>query len=149
MHRVELIRVANFAKNESMAMDPHEKDLLRQKMADRMLSYLEGSHLVSCVSAHVFEEARMCELCQSLHSNELLVIKTRSGKKRMTALDCLKEMIRFKVADVEDLPKWLEKMKELRHEEARRKEEVSKAREEERRRLEKRVIVRKRTVSPS
>ena len=65
----------------------------------------------------------------------------------MTALDCLKEMVRFKVADVEDLPKWLEKMKGLRVEEARRKEDVIKAREEERRRLEKKVIVRKRPPS--
>ena len=144
MRRVELIRKPKFAKDRYMAMDPHEKDLFRQKMADRMLHYLEGSHLVSCVSAHVYDQPRICELCLQPHSNELLVIKTRSNKKMMTALDCLKEMVRFHVTDVEDLPKWLEKMKELRQEEARRKEELGKIREEERRRLEKRIIVRKR-----
>lgn len=132
-----------------MALDPLEKDHLRQKMATRMGSFLEGGTSVSCVSGHVFNELRQCELCGRVHAEEILVIKNRAHKKMMVSLDCLKEMVRFKVTDVEDLPKWLEKIKALWSEEDRRKEEEIKKRDEDRRRLEKKVIVRKRPTLPA
>ncbi len=78
-----------------------------------------------------------------------MVIKNRAHKKMMVSLDCLKEMVRFSVTDVEDLPKWLEKIKTLWGEEGRRKEEETKKRDDERRRLEKKVIVRKRPRLPA
>jgi hypothetical protein len=73
------------------------------------------------------------------------VIKNRGGKKMLVASACLKEMVRFQVTDVEELSKWLEKLKVLHSEMEIRKVEAAKAREEERRRLEKKVIVRKRS----
>lgn len=132
-----------------MALDPLEKDHLRQKMATRMGSFLEGGTSVSCVSGHVYAELRQCELCGRVHAEELLVVKNRASKKMMISVDCLKEMVRFRVTDVEDLPKWLEKIKALWAEEARRKEDQAKQREEDRRRLEKKVIVRKRPALPA
>jgi len=131
-----------------MALDPLEKDQLRRKMATRMGSFLEGGKTVSCVSGHVSSEPRECELCGRVHAEELLVVKNRAGKKMLLSVDCLKEMVRFHVTDVDDLPKWLEKIKTLWSEEAKRKETDAKVREEERHRLEKRVIVRKRTPAP-
>lgn len=53
-------------------------------------------------------------------------------------------MVRFQVTDVEDLPRWLDKLKDLKIEFDKRKQEQERLREEERRRLEKKVIVRKR-----
>ena len=132
-----------------MALDPLEKDQLRKKMATRMGVFLEGSKTVSCVSGHVYDEPRPCELCQRTHAEELLVVKNRAGKKLILSVDCLKEMVRFHVTDVEDLSKWLEKIKTLRHEEAKRKEDDVKIRAEERSRLEKKVIVRKRVPAPA
>lgn len=127
-----------------MALDPLEKDRLRKKMALKMGIFLESAMSVSCVSSHFYDELHFCELCQSTHAAEMLVIKNRSGKKMLVALSCLKEMLRFQVTDVEDLSRWLEKLKELRAESERRKQERELAREAERRQLEKKVIVRKR-----
>ncbi len=127
-----------------MALDPLEKEQLRRNMATRMGIFLEGSKSVSCVSGHVYAEPRPCELCQRTHAEELLVVKNRAGKKLVVSVDCLKEMVRFHVTDVEDLYKWLEKIKTLWHEEARRKDEDVKLLEEKRRQSEKKVIVRKR-----
>ena len=106
--------------------------------------FLESGKSVSCVSGHHYEELRPCDLCQTTHADDLLVIKNRAGKKMIVAVSCLKEMIRFQVTDVEDLPRWLEKIKELRVEGEKRKVEQRAARDEERKRLEKKVIVRKR-----
>ncbi len=131
-----------------MALDPLEKDHLRRKMADRMGIFLESAKAVSCVSGHHYDELRPCELCQATHADELLVIKNRSGKKMIVAVACLKEMIRFQVVvDVEDLGRWLDKIKELRSESEKRKVGQQAARDEERKRLEKKVIVRKRPVT--
>jgi hypothetical protein len=132
-----------------MALDPLEKDQLRKKMATRMGSFLETGHAVSCVSGHYCEVPGFCELCQSGHAEELLVIKNRSGKKLKVAAPCLREMVRFQVAEVEDLPRWLEKLKELRLESDRRKSEEQRQHEEERKRLEKKVIVRRRSSEPT
>lgn len=107
--------------------------------------FLELGHTVSCVSSHYYTEPHACELCQTVHANEILVIKNRSHKKMHVGLTCLKEMIRFQVTDVEDLTKWLGKLSELKVESEKRKEDELKAREEERSRLEKKVIVRKRS----
>ena len=130
-----------------MALDPLEKDQLRRKMAMRMGVFLESGTTVSCVSGHVYEEQHFCELCQSTHATHLLVIKNRAGKKMLVASSCLKEMVRFKVTDVEDLPRWLEKLNALEKEHVRRKAEQEQQRQEERKRLEKKVIVRKRPAS--
>lgn len=127
-----------------MALDPLEKEQLRRKMATKMGSFLEGAKIVSCVSGHTYEEAHYCELCQMTHTDEILVIKNRSGKKMHVASACLREMVRFQVTDVEDLPRWLQKLSELRTDMERRKLEREVARAEERKRLEKKVIVRKR-----
>lgn len=130
-----------------MALDPLEKEHLRRKMAAKMGIFLEGGVAVSCVSGHVYSEApHYCELCQSAHADEILVIKNRSGKKMHVAVPCLLEMVRFKVTDVEELPRWLEKVKELRAEEARRRADQEEARREERKKLEKKVIVRRRST---
>lgn len=127
-----------------MAMDALEREHLRRKMALRMQAFLEGSQMVSCVSGHFYEELHACELCGLTHTNDILVIKNRSGKKKMlVASSCLREMVRFQVCDVEELPRWLEKLKQLEAEHEVRKVELQKAREEERKRLEKKVIVRK------
>lgn len=125
-------------------MDPLEREHLRRKMATRMQSFLEGANVVSCVSGHFYEELHDCELCGLTHTPDILVIKNRSGKKKMlVASSCLREMVRFQVCDVEELPRWLEKLKTLEAENELRKVESLKAREEERKRLEKKVIVRK------
>ena len=131
-----------------MALDPLEKERLRRKMALKMGSFLEGGTSVSCVSGHYYGEPHLCELCQMTHADEILVVKNRSGKKLSVGLPCLKEMIRFHVTDVEDLPRWLEKLKELRVEHERRKVENEQLRQEERKRLEKKLIVRKRSAAP-
>jgi hypothetical protein len=128
-----------------MALDPLEKERLRRKMAARMQVFLEGTPLVTCVSGHCYEEPHACELCGDTHALDLFVIKNRGGKKMLVASACLKEMVRFQVTDVEELSKWLEKLKVLHSEMEIRKVEAAKAREEERRRLEKKVIVRKRS----
>ncbi len=132
-----------------MALDPLEKDQLRRKMATRMGSFLEAGPSVSCVSGHTCEEPGLCELCQRVHAEELLVIKNRSGKKLKVAAPCLLEMVRFQVAEVEELPRWLEKLKELRSEAERRKAEAQRQRDEDRKRLEKKVIVRRRASEPT
>ena len=75
-------------------------------------------------------------------------MKNRAGKKLSVAVPCLKEMIRFQVTDVEDFPRWLEKLKELKAEHERRKLENEQLRQEERKRLEKKLIVRKRPATP-
>jgi len=125
-------------------MDPLEREQLRKKMALRMGIFLESGNTVSCVSSHYYEEPHFCELCQSSHADEILVIKNRSAKKLRVASRCLMEMVRFRVTEVEDLPRWLGKLSELRLESERRKKEQEQARQEERKRLEKKVIVRKR-----
>lgn len=127
-----------------MALDPLEKEQLRKKMAVRMGVFLEGATAVTCISAHTYWEPHACELCQSIHAEEILVVKNRSNKTMRVALSCLKEMIRFKVTDVEELSPWLEKLKVLRVDMEKRKVENALAREEERKKLEKKVIVRKR-----
>lgn len=127
-----------------MALDALEKEHLRRKLATRMGTFLEGSHLASCVSGHYFDEPAVCELCQESHAEELLVIKNRAGKKMKLAASCLREMVRFQVADVEDFARWLEKLKDLRKESESRRAEESRLRDEERKRLAKKVIVRRR-----
>ena len=52
-------------------------------------------------------------------------------------------MIRFRVVDIEDLEKWLEKLKVLRQEAQKRKELALIQREEERKKLERKVLVRR------
>ncbi len=117
-------------------------------MAQIMGIFLESGSSVSCVSGHVYFEPHHCELCLTSHADEIMVIKNRSGKKLRVATPCLKEMVRFRVAEVEDLPRWITKIGELRVEAEKRREEELKAREEERKRLEKKVIVRKRSSEP-
>jgi hypothetical protein len=132
-----------------MALDALEKDRLRRTMATRMGVFLEGSTQASCVSGHHCDEVAFCELCQNKHAEELLVIKNRGGRKMMKVAEpCLREMVRFKVVEVDDLARWLEKLKGLRAEAAVRRAEQAKLHEEERKRLEKRVIVRRR-VEPT
>lgn len=126
-------------------MDPLEREQWRNRIALRMGSYLEGSTVATCVSAHYYEDPKMCELCQAEHGQEVYVIKNRSGKKLSVDLVCLKEMVRFRVVDVEELERWLPKMGELKLESEKRRIEVERQRQEERGRLEKKVIVRKRT----
>ncbi|MFM8270579.1 MAG: hypothetical protein ACKN9V_10365 [Pseudomonadota bacterium] len=128
-----------------MALDPLEKERLRRRMAARMQVFVEGTPLVTCVSGHCYEEPHACELCGDTHALDLFVIKNRGGKKMLVASSCLKEMVRFQVTEVEELPKWLEKLKVLHTEMEVRKIEAAKAREEERRRLEKKVIIRKKS----
>ena len=132
-----------------MALDPLEKELLRRKMALRMGSFLESGTSVSCVSGHVYEEPVPCELCLATHAEELLVIKNRPGRLMKVAPGCLKEMVRFRVTEVDELPRWLEKLTELRAEYARRKAELELQRQADRKRLEKKVIVRKRPTQPA
>lgn len=127
-----------------MALDPLEREHLRKKMATKMSIFLEGGSSVSCVSAHYHEEPALCELCQGAHANELIVIKNRSQRKMHVDLACLKEMIRFRVTDADDLTRWIPKLVELRSEYFRRKATLETLRMEERKRLEKKVIVRKR-----
>jgi hypothetical protein len=125
-------------------MDPLEKDQLRRKMATRMGIFLESGDTVSCVSGHYYFDLHFCELCQSTHTNDILVIKNRSSKKLRVAASCLREMVRFRVAEVDDLTRWLTKLTELKNEAERRKKEEELLRSEERKKLEKKVIIRKR-----
>ncbi len=127
-----------------MSLDPLEKEQLRRKMATRMSVFLEGGKLAQCVSAHFHPDApHGCELCLKAHAVEYFVIKNRGGKKFGASLDCLKEMIRFQVVDVEELSKWILKLPELRQEYAKKQEENRLHREEERKKLERKVMVRK------
>lgn len=129
-----------------MALDALEKEQLRKKMALRMGSFLESSDTATCVSAHYYWDARVCELCDAAHAEEVFVIKNRAGKKLHVASSCLREMVRFRVVnEVEELSKWMLRMPELRLEATRRREEEMKQRAEERKRLERKVIVRKKT----
>lgn len=130
-----------------MALDPLEKERLRKKMALRMGIFLEGGKTVTCISGHTYWEPHYCELCQETHSDEILVVKNRSGKNLHVALSCLKEMIRFQVVDVEELAAWLDKLKTLRVDMEKRKLEAEALRLEERKKLEKKVIVRRRNES--
>lgn len=128
-----------------MALDPLEKERLRRRMADRMTVFQETVNRLTCISAHHYDEPHYCELCQTQHTEEIVVVRNRSGKLLRTSPQCLKEMIRFRITDdVEDLAKWLEKLSLLRVESEKRKAENEKARAEERSRLEKKVIVRRR-----
>lgn len=131
-----------------MALDALEKERLRRKMAVQMGIFLESAKTVSCISGHYLEETGNCDLCGRNHARELLVIRNRSGKKMRVSLDCLKEMVRFQVCDVEELPRWLEKLKELKQDAEKRRQSALEAREEQRKKLEKRVIVRKRNNQP-
>ena len=131
-------------------MDPLEKEHWRRRIATKMGIFLEGASTVACVSGHYYDsEPYLCELCQTAHGNEVFVIKNRSGKKLHVESGCLKEMIRFRVVEVEDLGRWLSKMPELRAEAVERKRLLEIKREEERSRLERKVIVRKRIARDS
>jgi hypothetical protein len=132
---------------QTMAMDPLEKERWRRQLATRMHVILEGAKSVQCVSAHYYETPVFCELCQQKHAEELVVIRNRPGKNFHVAVTCLLEMVRFQVVDAVDLGKWTQKMKLLRLEHEKRKQEEGKLREEERKRVEKKVIVRKRDGS--
>lgn len=128
-------------------MDPLEKEHLRRRIADRMDAFAGGNGSVTCISGHVYDdEARPCELCQLAHANEILVIRNRAGRKLHAAVPCLLEVVRFQIAEVEDLPRWIEKIKLLRHAAEARRSRTTAEREEEKRRLEKRVIVRRRSI---
>lgn len=124
-------------------MDTLEKEKLRQKMAMKMGIFLQNQNEAECVSSHWYADEQPCELCQSVHANEVMVIKNRAGRTIKVALSCLKEMIRFQVVEVLELSRWLRKLPELRAEEERRQKELVAQRAQERKRLEKRVIVRK------
>jgi hypothetical protein len=118
-------------------------------MAQKMGMFQESAPSVECVSAHYYSEATFCELCQMTHATELIVVKNRANKKLRVALPCLKEMIRFKVTDVLDLSKWIEKLRELRLDAEKRKADEELARNEQRKLLEKKVIIRKRPNQPT
>ncbi len=127
-------------------MDPLEREHWRNRIALRMGSFQEGSRQVTCVSAHFYDSTpHRCELCYTDHGHEVFVIKNRSGKKLSAEISCLKEMIRFRVVEVEELERWLPKMGELKLEVENRRQEAERLRQEERVRLERKVIVRKRT----
>lgn len=128
-----------------MAMDPSEKDRLLRKMATQMSIFLGGAQTVTCVSSHYYEKEQGCELCLRTHTLDLFVIKNRAGKKMRLASSCLREMVRFQVTDVEDFPKWLAKISDLKNDVDRRKAAAEVERQEERQRLGKKVIVRKRS----
>lgn len=117
-------------------------------MALRMQAFLESGTSVVCISGHVYFDPHACELCQTTHADEILVIRNRSNKTSRVAVACLKEMVRFRVTEVEDLEKWLLKLKDLWTEARKRREEERLQREEEKRRLEKKVIVRKKSTEP-
>lgn len=127
-----------------MPLDPLEKDRLRRKMALKMQVMLGSGKSVTCVSGHYYEEPTPCDLCQERHANEVLVVRNRANNTFKLASACLREMVRFKVTDVEEMPKWLEKIKELKAEHEKRKSEIEKQRQDERERLGKKFIVRKR-----
>lgn len=132
-----------------MSLDPLEKERLRRKMAQKMAIFQESAPSVECVSAHYDAEPTYCELCLTTHATDLIVVKNRKNKKLRVALPCLKEMIRFKVTDVLDLSKWIEKLRELRLDYDKRKTNQETERTEQRKLLEKKVIIRKRTDTPS
>lgn len=128
-------------------MDPLEREHWRRRIATKMGIFLEGGTQVTCVSGHYYDaEPYLCELCQTQHGQEVFVIKNRSGKKLHVEFGCLKEMIRFRVVDVEELERWIPKMADLKNEAAERRKLVEKQREEERSRLEKKIIIRKRPI---
>lgn len=130
-----------------MALDPLEKERLRRSMALRMGSFLEGAPSATCVSGHYYEEDRPCELCQRVHAKDVLVLKNRSGRKSMAlAAECALEMMRYQVADIDDLPRWMDKLKELRADADRRRQELAAAREEQRKISGKRVILRRKAT---
>ncbi len=118
-------------------------------MATVMAIFQESAPSVECVSAHYDTELTYCELCLSVHATELIVVRNRKNKKLRVALPCLKEMIRFKVTDVLDLSKWIEKLRELRVDFEKRIVDEQTLRTEQRKLLEKKVIVRKRSETPS
>lgn len=130
-----------------MALDPLEKQRLREKMALRMKAFTGVTPSVTCLASHWVETPHVCELCLEAHSNEVMSLKNRGGKKMVAAVPCIKEMVRFQVVDVEDLEKWIARLPELKAEALKRIEEQNRLREEERRRLERKVIVRKRSPS--
>lgn len=132
-----------------MSLDPLEKERLRRKMAQKMAIFQESAPSVECVSAHYDAEPTYCDLCLTTHATELIVVKNRKNKKLRVALPCLKEMIRFKVTDVLDLVKWIEKLRELKVDFDKRKTDQETERTEQRKLLEKKVIIRKRTDPPS
>lgn len=132
-----------------MSLDPLEKERLRRKMAQKMAIFQESAPSVECVSAHYDAEPTYCELCLTTHATDLIVVKNRKNKKLRVALPCLKEMIRFKVTDVLDLSKWIEKLRELKTDFDQRKTDQETERTEQRKLLEKKVIIRKRTDTPS
>lgn len=118
-------------------------------MAQRMAIFQESAPSVECVSAHFYLEPTFCELCQATHATELIVVKNRKNKSLRVALPCLKEMIRFKVTDVLDISKWIEKLRDLRLDAEKRKTDEVAERNEQRKLLEKKVIVRRRADQPS
>ena len=130
-----------------MALDPLEKERLRQSMALRMGSFLEGAPAATCVSGHYYEEDRSCELCLRVHARDVLVLKNRSGRKSMAlAAECALEMMRYQVADIDDLPRWMDKLKELRADSENRRAETEAVREEQRKVSGKRVILRRKAT---
>lgn len=126
-----------------MALDPLEREHLKRRMAVRMQVFQEGDPHVTCISAHFVDAPAYCDLAEMVVDCEVMVIRNRSGKTMKVSLSSLKEMVRFKIADVQDLEKWLEKLKELKHEAHRRREQEAIERVEERKRLERKIIVRK------
>jgi hypothetical protein len=133
-----------------MALDPLEKERLRRAMALRMAAFLDGAPNATCVSGHYYEEDRACDLCQRVHARDVLVLKNRSGRKSMVlAAECALEMMRYQVADIDDLPRWMDKLKELRADAERRREEAAAAREAQRKRYGKRVILRRKATDSS
>ncbi len=125
-------------------MDALERQHLRKKMALKMEVFQGKSRDVACVSAHWVSPAQVCDLCERVHAEEVLVIKNRKGQNLKVDGKCLTEMVRFQVTDVADLPKWFEKIGALKAEQQRRAEEARKLQEEERKKLERKVIVRRR-----
>jgi len=128
-------------------MDPLEKERLRKTMAVRMGTFSDPTHPVVCVSSHFYHDEYGCDLCQRTHAHEILVIKNRAGKLLHVSLDCLKEMIRFRVIDVVDIAKWIEKLRVLKTDAEQRRLEAEEQRSNERKKLEKKVIVRRRSSS--
>ena len=125
--------------------DALEKDRLRKKMAQKIGVFLEGAPSLSCVSCHIYSpnEPHFCDLCQNTHAEELFVVKNRSGKKMHVAVPCFKEMVKFRVVDLDNLVKWLQKLEELKAEAIRREADAKKTREEQKKILEKKVMIRK------
>lgn len=128
-------------------MDPLEREHWRRRIATKMGIFLEGGKQVTCVSSHYYDaDPYLCELCQTQHGREVFVIKNRSGKKFHVEIGCLKEMIRFRIVEVEELERWMAKMPDLKLEAIERRKLLEKQREEERSRLERKIIVRKRVA---